>query len=474
MAVTELLDSRDDGAAGTVPLGGPGASPRQGAERRQAALAEIGRESLGAASAELFLLDAARIAAAALDLEFAGAVRVQGDTSLLLQWSRANRKVPADNDALVLPAAPSSSAWAFALAAQTPLTISHAEYEKRFDAAGLRRLGIQAGVICPLAFGKRTLGAFGVFDLQPRTFAEEELTFLESAAVVLASATARRQAEQALADQTQFLSSAVDNMDGLVVVLSPSGLVEKFNDACRWLTGLTDEEVRGKPLWESFLPFDQAPAVQDAFDRLRQGEASVRIESRLPSRVPGDRRIVWTFTIVQREDGRLQSIVGSGVEAARRAVSREPARDVETTTEKNQSVLATLERYLREGQLPPREVLDDLLDLQESDEFIRPSENDQRTRGRRPYPYMQRVAPWSGNRLPSQRTFFEVRCRDISAQGVSFFMPRRPEFERLVISLGPGENKVYVIAEVRHVTPFNVEGKSAYLVGCEFLARVYY
>jgi PAS domain S-box-containing protein len=290
--------------------------------------------------------------------------------------------------------------------------------------------------------------------------------------VLLASSAARRQAERALADQAHFLSTVVDNLDGLVVVLSPTGSVEKFNDACRWMTGLGDDEVLGKPLWESLLQSDQASAVREAFDRLRQGEAMARVDAQLRTRDGRQRHVLWTFTIVQREDGRVQAIVASGVEATRRAAADHRLRELDERARQNQEVLAALEQCLREGRTPPPAVLDELLGLQNLTEEI--YDGNQRAYPRRPYPYVQRIAPWSGGRLPPQRAFVEVLCRDICSTGVSFFFPRRPNFDRVVVSLGPADKKVYVIAEVRHVANINVDSRPAFAVGCQFLARVYY
>jgi hypothetical protein len=144
--------------------------------------------------------------------------------------------------------------------------------------------------------------------------------------------------------------------------------------------------------------------------------------------------------------------------------------------QKNQAVLAALEQSLRAGPLAPRAVVDDLPELQTaaSEAPAVPQPNDLRTLPRREYPYMQRIAPWSGGRLPSLKSFFDVRCRDISASGISFFVPRNPDFERFVIGLGQGESNVHVVAEVKHVRPFDLEGRPLYLVGSQFLARVYY
>jgi PAS domain S-box-containing protein len=440
-------------------------------ELRQRALGEIGRDALRAATAESFFLEAARIAARTLGADYAGVVQDRS-SGLLLQWSTAGSREAAGDEAAFIPRAADSSPWAFAMDSQQPLVIEDAARETRFDDLVLREAAASSGIICPLPYGKRSPGAIGVFGARPREFAEDEVAFLDSVALLLASATARRQAELALADQAHFLATVVDNLDGLVVVLSPTGVVEKFNDACRWMTGLGDHEVLGKPLWESILQSDQADAVGDAFERLRQGEAMARLDAPLRTRDGRDRRVLWTFTIVQREDGRVQAIVASGVEATRRAAADHRLDELNERARKNQEVLTALEQCLREGRTPPQAVLDELLELQNLTEVI--FEGNRREFPRKPYPYIQRIAPWSGGRLPPQRTFVEVLCRDISSTGVSFFFPRRPNFDRLVVSLGPTDKKVYVIAEVRHVANINVDGRPAFAVGCQFLARVYY
>lgn len=266
--------------------------------------------------------------------------------------------------------------------------------------------------------------------------------------------------------------TVVNDRETLQVVLSPLGIVEKLNDACGTMTGFAEASVRGKLIWEVLLPADYKDAVRDAVNRLRQGEAMVRLESPLRTRQGEPLHVAWTFTIVQRDDGRLQSIVGHG-EIEPPAARTGPADERE---QKNQAVLAALEQRERTGPLAPLAVVDDLPELQPHQLQGPPkgSAAERRTQPRREYPYVQRIAPWGGGRLPSVRAFFDVRCRDISASGISFYVPIPPGFKRFVMGLGTGEKHVHVIAEVKHVAPSELDGQLLYLVGSQFLARVYY
>ncbi|MGD9128761.1 MAG: PilZ domain-containing protein [Planctomycetia bacterium] len=92
--------------------------------------------------------------------------------------------------------------------------------------------------------------------------------------------------------------------------------------------------------------------------------------------------------------------------------------------------------------------------------------------------------------MPPLANFFPVRCRDLSSGGVGFFLPAKPNFERIVVQLGNQQNVIYMDAAVKHIelAPSLPETKEAwdtsgrtydiglgskpYLVGCKFEKRM--
>ncbi len=473
MPAADLRESLD----GSFPASHENATLAPGAGRtkqRQSTLAQIARDSFAATSVEALFFHAARLLAQNLDHEYAATAYCQNG-GFSLRWQCC------DHLADTLPKVeystrshdPAASLWAYAMAQDQPFVLVDLDHDARPDAAALREAGAASGVIAPVLARSSPRGAIGMFSTRARSFTQEDLTVLDSAAVLLASSAARCDAEQALAEQTRFLAE-VDNLDGLVAVVSPVGIVENINEACRWLTGFADHEVRGKPFWQSLLSEPWAAEVQDALDRLRQGEAATRLVAPLRTRGRPTRKVAWTFTIVQHEDGRMRAAVAHGIERPADGRELNPALSSPALAEKNRVVLSRLEQCLRDGCLPSRELLDELLELRQIEENTPLTGPERRSRVRRPYPYVQQIAPWNGHRLPHGRAFFDVRCRDIAASGFSFFLPRKPHFERLVVALGADQHKAHVLAEVRHVTPFDADGHKTYLVGCEFLARVYY
>ena len=64
--------------------------------------------------------------------------------------------------------------------------------------------------------------------------------------------TELKRAEEALEEERNLLSGILDTVGALVVVLSPTGAIVRFNRACERLSGYSFEEVRGRHFWDLF------------------------------------------------------------------------------------------------------------------------------------------------------------------------------------------------------------------------------
>ena len=82
----------------------------------------------------------------------------------------------------------------------------------------------------------------------------------------------------------------------------------------------------------------------------------------------------------------------------------------------------------------------------------REGEQERRTRARKPYRAIQRIAPFDGDEFPADAEFFPVRCHDITSAGLGFLMPTRPQFKKFVVALGAPLEEIYVAGEVVHAT----------------------
>jgi hypothetical protein len=87
------------------------------------------------------------------------------------------------------------------------------------------------------------------------------------------------------------------------------------------------------------------------------------------------------------------------------------------------------------------------------------------------FPVVQSMAQYDRNGLPSRDRFQPIRCQDLSTSGVSFFWPRIPDFEYVVIGLDTDEARIHLSARVTSVRPAPGQ-PGQLLVGCQFTGRI--
>ncbi len=81
------------------------------------------------------------------------------------------------------------------------------------------------------------------------------------------------------------------------------------------------------------------------------------------------------------------------------------------------------------------------------------------------------MAPYDHTGLPSRSRFQRVYCQDLSSSGISFFWPRIPDFEYIVMALETAGPPIYLTARVASVRPAPSHPNHL-LVGCQFTGRV--
>lgn len=101
-----------------------------------------------------------------------------------------------------------------------------------------------------------------------------------------------------------------------------------------------------------------------------------------------------------------------------------------------------------------------------------PIPTNRRQSRRKNYPYLQLIGPVRGRQLPHANEYQEVRCRDISPSGFSYFTETPPDYQELVVALGAYPLQLYLTAQIIHVNRFLKEGQNMMLVGCEYTSRV--
>jgi PAS domain S-box-containing protein len=123
-----------------------------------------------------------------------------------------------------------------------------------------------------------------------------------------------KQTEAALQEERNVISTILDTVGALVVVLDPEGRVARFNRACELTTGYEFERVRGRTLWHFFPNPEELEGFKDMIAGVQRGDSSREYEAIWMTRAGAARRILWTSTIVARPDGSTEYVIATGID----------------------------------------------------------------------------------------------------------------------------------------------------------------
>ncbi|MFC5547025.1 EAL domain-containing protein [Massilia aerilata] len=168
----------------------------------------------------------------------------------------------------------------------------------------------------------------GVLELLPAgpALGESERSLLDSAATQLGSALERArlyaclealvvERTAALRSERNRLSAVVDTAGALVLLAAPSGQIVMFNRACEEALGWTAAEAIGQPCWEVVRRVDDELAIRHVFQNLEGMPRTARMQGEWHTRKGGRRSIIWTQTLLRRDDGSIEYVLGTGIDA---------------------------------------------------------------------------------------------------------------------------------------------------------------
>ncbi len=139
--------------------------------------------------------------------------------------------------------------------------------------------------------------------------------------------TERKQAETELKKERDFISTLLDTIGALVVVLDPQGRIVRFNRACEQTSGYSLAEVEDKPVWDLFIPAEEMEAVQKIFDGLLTDFVPGEQENYWVSR-DGQRRLIsWSNTSLKDAEGRVSHVIGTGIDVTARRRAEDEVKE---------------------------------------------------------------------------------------------------------------------------------------------------
>jgi PAS domain S-box-containing protein/diguanylate cyclase (GGDEF)-like protein len=197
------------------------------------------------------------------------------------------------------------------------------------DGAGAVGSGVAAAglptIQLPLLAQGREVGVLHLLPAGP-ALGEAERSLLDSAASQIGSALERArlyacmealvvERTEALRSERNRLSAVVDTAGALVLLAAPSGHIVMFNRACEEALGWKASEAIGRPAWEVVQRVDDQLAVRRVFQDSGHMPGVSRIQGEWHTRDGKRRSIIWTKTLLRRDDGSVEYVLGTGIDA---------------------------------------------------------------------------------------------------------------------------------------------------------------
>jgi PAS domain S-box-containing protein len=126
-------------------------------------------------------------------------------------------------------------------------------------------------------------------------------------------------ARKATVGEPALFDGVIDAVPALVCILDTEGRIVRFNPACVELTGRSEEEMLGQPVWAELIPPEQRSAVQEVFRSLHTSQIPSRFRNDWVDREGNRHPVEWSNSVVRDEVGATAFVIGTGTDLTRQA-----------------------------------------------------------------------------------------------------------------------------------------------------------
>ncbi len=163
-------------------------------------------------------------------------------------------------------------------------------------------------------------------DLSITDWETEEGRFLS---FTIRDITERKQAEEALRTERDFISTVMNTDGVLVIVLDSFGNFVRGNRTWETLTGYDKEKVQNKK-FELFLRSEvEIKQYRAVLNRIYEGEGIGKEEIPLTTKEGETRQILWSYSTIRNEGGGIDFIVGTGLDITELRKAEEQLRQAQ-------------------------------------------------------------------------------------------------------------------------------------------------
>jgi len=153
-----------------------------------------------------------------------------------------------------------------------------------------------------------------------------------------------QQVNNSLEEERTFVTTILDTLDAIVVVLDARGNVVKVNPSFEYLTGYTLDDMKGKSLASSFFQSDQIDEMTEKMCNLQECEQSNRCETHIINKYGKSYYISWSNRVLKGTDGSIKHIISTGIDITDRKNEEDEMRS------HKESLKDTLKETLQQHQ----------------------------------------------------------------------------------------------------------------------------
>lgn len=183
--------------------------------RQQEVVATLGKTALENPDLDVLMSEATEFVADSLDADYCKVLEFDADSEELLLC----QGVGWDDETVgkkTVSAVEDSSQAAHTLAADHPVVVENLDRETRFSGSELLTdHDVTSGISVVIGSSEDPWGILGIHDTEPQKFTEQEVTFVQSVANILATAINRHRDEKVLHEQREILAT-LNNLNAIV------------------------------------------------------------------------------------------------------------------------------------------------------------------------------------------------------------------------------------------------------------------
>jgi diguanylate cyclase (GGDEF)-like protein/PAS domain S-box-containing protein len=146
---------------------------------------------------------------------------------------------------------------------------------------------------------------------------------------LLAEIKVREASDKALGRERDFSDAVLQTAAALVLVLDPSGRIERFNQACERVSGYSSEEAVGAFVWDLVVAPEGRESIQEYFLGLTPESFPSARENVWVSKTGARRFISWSNAGLADSQGKIRHVIATGVDITEKRSAERALRDSE-------------------------------------------------------------------------------------------------------------------------------------------------